>query len=161
MDVRDWAAVVSVTGSVVFGGAAVVAAYWARKIAAGQAETALRAAIRATRDSVRDIAIKIAETEKGVAPDKQTPMQKAKLAVLGDAFFEAVEDNLNAFEDACAKYLDNKIDRKRFKRMYVSEIRNFCMCKEGHPVHNKLFPEQQSNFKAIWKVFHEWDDRRN
>lgn len=34
----------------------------------------------------------------------------------------ALESVLNAYDEACAKYIDGKIDRKRFKTMYLREI---------------------------------------
>ena len=36
----------------------------------------------------------------------------------------ALEDWLNAYDDACAKYIDGKIDRERFKKLYFEEIKN-------------------------------------
>jgi hypothetical protein len=156
LEAKDWIALGSALVAVIFGSASVIAAVLTRRIAMGQAETGLRASIRATRESVRSIAIKIAEVRAGKTNEKLTPAQEGKLDVLEDAFAEATEDNLNAYEDACAKYLDKKIDRERFKRMYYSEIENLGRVKEGNVIHKFMYPEQQSRFKAIWKVFHQW-----
>jgi hypothetical protein len=141
--------------SIIFGVLSILGARASRKTAMGQAETSLRASIRVTRQAVRDLAIKIGEVIDGTAQSKLTSEQKRKLEALDKPFREAVEDNLNAYEDACAKYLDNKIDRERFKKMYVEEIRNLCVEKQG-PVADLMHPEGTSKFQAIWKVYREW-----
>ena len=153
---KDWiafgAAIVSVVSAIVsWAGASVT-----RRLAMGQAETALRAAIRATRESVRDIAIKIAEVKGGTADENYSEDQKAKLEILSHTFREATEDNLNSYEDACGKYLDKKIDRDRFKRMFYTEIVNLGQVQENSVIYSMMYPEQQSRFKAIWKVYHQW-----
>ena len=43
-----------------------------------------------------------------------------KNSILSSVF----EDYLNAYDEACAKYIDNKIDKVRFKKMYFDEIKN-------------------------------------
>jgi hypothetical protein len=131
------------------------AARQASAIVAGQAETALRAAISLTRQPVRDLTVKIVEVIDGAHPNKLNAEQKRRLEPLDKAFHEAVEDNLNAYEDACAKYVDGKIDKDRFKKMYIEEIRNICVQKDG-PVHSFMHPEGSSKFQAIWKVYREW-----
>ena len=35
----------------------------------------------------------------------------------------ALEGVLNAYDEACAKYLDGKVDKERFKKLYHDEIR--------------------------------------
>src|SRR5262245_29096823 len=125
METKDWVTMGSAGVAVVFGTLAALSTYINRQITIGQAETALRAAIRATRDSVRQIAIKIAEAQFVIMSSKEEKnLCEEKLKVFGKAYAEAVEENLNAYEDACGKYLDKKIDKDRFKRMYYSEIEN-------------------------------------
>ncbi|WP_434799330.1 hypothetical protein [Terrisporobacter vanillatitrophus] len=45
-----------------------------------------------------------------------------------DELFQALiesahEDVLNAYDETCAKYIDEKVDKKRFKKLYFDEIR--------------------------------------
>lgn len=155
MDIKEVLMAIGTSVSIVFGALSVFAALYARKIAMGQAETALRASIRMTRQAVRDLAIKIGDVMEGVNPTKLSAEQRRRLEPLDKAFREAVEDNLNAYEDACAKYLDKKIDRARFKKMYIDEIRNLCQVREG-VIHDFIHPEGASKFQAIWKVYREW-----
>jgi hypothetical protein len=40
-----------------------------------------------------------------------------------DLIFESlIEEELNAYEEACQKYIDNKVDRARFKKTYKRDI---------------------------------------
>ncbi|MDR2569884.1 MAG: hypothetical protein LBD23_06250, partial [Oscillospiraceae bacterium] len=39
-------------------------------------------------------------------------------------YWVAIETNLNAYDEACAKYKDGKIDQVRFQKTYQAEIRN-------------------------------------
>ena len=111
------------------------------------------------RQSVREISIKLADLTAGKTEDKMSPAIRERRDVLTDAWREAVEDNLNAYEDACAKYIDNKIDRERFRRMYETEIENICRADERSIIFSMMYPEQKSRFHAIWKVYHEWNKR--
>lgn len=63
----------------------------------------------------------------------------------------AIEELLNAYEEACAKYLDAKIDRKRFRKTYSAEIRNIIESKKF----SKYF-EFGSKYEAVKKVYNEW-----
>lgn len=66
----------------------------------------------------------------------------------------AIENNLNAYEESCAKYLDNKVDKKRFKKLYKTEIRQLVEKAEL----KKYFDGVSSNYKATLKVYKEWED---
>lgn len=65
------------------------------------------------------------------------------------------EDLLNAYEEACAKYIDNKVDKKRFYKMYVSEIRQLV---ENEP-YKKIFNEIGCKFDAIINVYNKWNHK--
>lgn len=59
---------------------------------------------------------------------------------------------LNAYEDACGKYIDSKIDKERFKKMYHSEIRRLV---EEEPYKSE-YATEQSPYHATKKVYREW-----
>ena len=40
--------------------------------------------------------------------------------ILKKAITAALEEVCNAYDEACMKYLDNKVDKKRFKKTYIS-----------------------------------------
>lgn len=44
--------------------------------------------------------------------------------ILIRSFESAEEQYRNAYEEACSKYLDGKIDKERFEKMYLIEIQN-------------------------------------
>ena len=82
---------------------------------------------------------------------------------LGNAygFLSAVrdkEDNLNksinAYEEACAKYLDKKVDRKRFQKMYRVEVPQLV----EKPELKDYFDAITSRYKAILKVYEMWEN---
>ena len=71
----------------------------------------------------------------------------------------SVEDWLNAYEEACMKYLDKKLDKIRFRKSFRSEIRNIVEEKnKNNPMYSLIHPEGTSKYEAIWKVYHEWED---
>jgi len=66
-----------------------------------------------------------------------------------------LEEALNCYEQICQKYLDGKGDTERFKKTYYREIRNLFS-------KNSIFKEKldgdSSPFKAIKKVYNQWDN---
>ena len=62
-----------------------------------------------------------------------------------------VEELLNTYEEVCAKYIDKKLDRKRFKEMYCNEIKNVV---ESNTL--KTFFQSDSKYDATKKVYDEW-----
>lgn len=78
---------------------------------------------------------------------------------LGDELIKSVyestkEEFLNAYDEACQKYLDKKVDKERFKKSYFIEIQSI--------VHNENFKQKydtsSSPYKATLKVYKEWFD---
>jgi TRAP-type C4-dicarboxylate transport system substrate-binding protein len=74
------------------------------------------------------------------------------LTILQQQYQAAQENYINAYEEACAKYLDNKMDKVRFKKTYNIELRNIV---------NELkqyFDSVSSPYTAIKKVYNEWEN---
>lgn len=128
----------------------------AQDISVGQAETSLRSAISATRQPIRGLSTDVTALMNGRRRDQLNAEEKRKLSAFEGPLKEAVEDNLNAYEDACAKYRDDKIDKERFKKMYIREVQNLCECTSESPMHSFMHPEGNSKYQAIWKVYREW-----
>ena len=76
----------------------------------GQAEMQIREMISSAKWRYADLGIQLSKD-----------IENQTLAASTTA---ALEDVLNAYDEACAKYIDNKIDRERFKKLYAAEIRN-------------------------------------
>jgi hypothetical protein len=155
MDARAWISLCAAIVSVVACIWSFISAHRSRAIAIGQTETSVRASIRMTRLAVREIALKLEELIDGRRDNQLNAQERRRVKSRAVAFNEAVEENLNAYEDACGKYIDNKIDKKRFKKSFVSEIQNLCEAKAGE-IFEFLHPEANTKFRAIWKVYREW-----
>ena len=66
----------------------------------------------------------------------------------------ALEGVLNAYDEACAKYLDGKVDKERFKKLYHDEIRQLV----DDATTKEKYIEPQTKFHATVKVYTEWNN---
>lgn len=110
---------------------------YTKKQSDAQMEIAVREMISSARSNLRQIII----TDTSV-----------KEALLN----EAKEELLNAYEEACAKYIDKKIDKKTFKRMYYGEIKNIVKNEEF----KKMINWPKSKFPHIVKICQEWNSEK-
>lgn len=78
------------------------------------------------------------------------------LDIFDDLHFSSTEDLLNAYEKACMLYLDGKIDKERFKKEYNVEIRN--LFEKSKHIAEKYLEKKSSSFKALIKVYDEWNN---
>lgn len=69
----------------------------------------------------------------------------------------AKEDYLNAYDEACAKYNDGKVDKIRFKKLYHNEIRQLVT----DETNIEKYREPGTKYHATLKVFKEWNDLEN
>ena len=118
----------------------------AHKIAQGQIELSIHQLLNQTKKDVMEVSLKIA--------DKCQNNSTQMTTVLTQALNSAIEQNLNAYDEACAKYLDNKVDKERFKKNYHVEIRQLV---ENQSYKDKFDPNT-SPYKGILKVYREWND---
>ena len=58
------------------------------------------------------------------------------------------------YDEACAKYIDKKVDITRFNKLYVTEIRN--LVEDDNTKSYYIMP--QSRFQATVKVYREWNN---
>lgn len=108
------------------------------KIYYGQSEIAIRETITNAKNRITDIL--------SVANSNNNQYTKQCMRV-------AIEQLLNSYEEACAKYIDGKIDKKRFKKTYIDEIRNIVDTNDF-----KEYFKFGSKYAAIKKVYNEWFD---
>lgn len=163
LDKADWIALASATISVL---ALLVTIYFARgteaagktanAIAVGQAETQLRALIINSQQWMDQCNVLIVTFRKGRKEEELSSDEKSIYEVHLANYDKAVAQHLNSYEDACAKYIDKKIDTRRFKMNYSSEILHLCE-KERGTIHKFLHPRTTSSYKAIWTVYEEWN----
>jgi len=113
---------------------------FAIKVTKGQVEIELRNMITSSRERYEDILIKFKE-------NKEERLKEVYENILESS----LENYLNSYDEACSKYIDNKVDKVRFKKNYSDEIKN--------NVEN--FEEkytQTSRYKATIKVYNEWNN---
>jgi len=89
-----------------------------------------------------------------LAKGEPTGDEKRMIDLYVKQFDLAIENNLNAYEEACAKFLDKKVDKKRFKKLYKTELRKLVEKDEL----KRYFDGVSSNYKAILKVYKQWED---
>lgn len=112
----------------------------ANDLTKGQVEMQIRSMITAAK-------VHFSEMSNQLVANSDNPTLKASVTA-------ALEDVANAYDEACAKYLDGKVDKQRFKRMYVDEIRNWV---DSEAVKDKYIMPQ-SRFHATVKVYDEWNN---
>lgn len=104
----------------------------------GALETQLRQEITEATKEVNHYAVMLEEK-----PDSK---------VLLKAYLSSEEMYRNAYEDACAKYLDGKIDKARFKKMYGNEVHNLVNDEEQ----SKFYATNQTVYASTVAVYKEW-----
>lgn len=112
----------------------------------GQTELQLIQTIDETRRHVMNITYRLTE----LPTDAEEKVKK----LLYDLLNSAIESNVNAYENACSLYIDDKIDKERFKKNYFSEIKNII---EDESHKDFYHPEATSKYWATWKVYKEWN----
>ena len=114
------------------------------KIAQGQAETSMRELIMTARHNVETVAEKVAGQDKGTPEEVK--------AIYEQMFDSAQEDLRNVYEEACSRYRDGKVDKKRFKRMYSNEIKQIV----EDPVQKVKYDTISTRYECTVTVYKEW-----
>ena len=107
----------------------------------GQVEIQIREMISAAKSRYIDVGCRFANN------DSDKSLLKPIVA--------AVEEEVcNAYDEACMKYLDNKVDIERFKKNYFNEIKNLV---EDENTREKYI-EPQTKFHATVEVYKKWNN---
>lgn len=118
-----------------------------RAIEYANIEYTIANSITNAKNRVEDISVDIEECKASNAPSEVLQRKKQR-------FISAIESLLNAYEEACGKYNDKKIDKKRFKKTYMREIRQLVENREL----DKYFNSVTSPYQAILRVYNEWNN---
>jgi len=118
-------------------------------IALGSIELVINERITQTRQKVSEVTMNMAPLMS--KSDRSEDEQKT-LDIYIKTLHSEIENNINAYEEACMKYLDGKIDTVRFKKSYFTELRQLV----EHEKYKKYFDGVSSRYKAILKVYDEW-----
>lgn len=114
-------------------------------------ELEIRNAIENSKNQIQNLSITFAPLK---VKSNRTPDEDALFDFHQKALNSGIESLLNQYDDACAKYIDGKIDKHRFKKTYNKEIRNIVENKEFE----EYFNPTTSNYKPILIVYKEWFD---
>ena len=133
----DW---ISIGISVLALGFSLFSFFRSSSLTKGQVEMQIREMISSAKWRYADLGIQLAK-------DNQNTTLVASTTA-------ALEDVLNAYDEACAKYIDNKVDKERFKKLYVTEIRN--LVEDENTKSYYVMP--QSRFHATVKVYRKWNN---
>lgn len=112
----------------------------ANEMQMGQVEMQIRELILNARSRYEDLAIQLNAHENDVEYSK--------------AVESALEGVLNAYDEACAKYIDGKVDKERFKKLYHDEIRQLVT----DSATQEKYREPQTKFHATNMVYTEWNN---
>lgn len=129
----------------------IVSIWKANSTASAGIELDINRGITSTRARVSDMSIQMFPL---LSKAIRTPEEERLLQGYTLAFEEAQESHLNAIEEACAKYLDKKVDRRRFKKTHRTAIRQLVEDDD----HKQYLDPLTSRFKAILKVYKEWEN---
>ena len=117
-------------------------------------ETEIRKAIEEANSRVNDICITMVPYAARVNCTKDADIDKKTLEMYRVNLKASTQAMLNMYDDACAKYLDNKVDKERFRRNFYIEIRNLL---ERNSLKD-YFDPTTSRYKATLKVYNEWEN---
>jgi hypothetical protein len=120
-------------------------------LASGNIELYINERITNTKERVSDTTMQMAFL---ASKDQRTAQEEKQFEIFQHNFRTAIENNLNAYEEACAKYLDNKVDRKRFEKHYRIEIRQLV----ENEAMKEYFDGVTSRYRAILKVYTSWEN---
>lgn len=109
-----------------------------KRMAYGNVELQIRTMISEAKYHQSEVMVNLAE--------------KPNNKVLQEIYNALTEDVLNAYDEACAKYNDKKVDRERFRKMYFHEIRQLVECADFSDKYNSV----SSRYVATLKVYKEW-----
>jgi hypothetical protein len=109
----------------------------ANEMQKGQIELQIREMISAARSRYED------KVEQNLDTDIHKALVKS-----------AYENFLNAYDEACMKYLDGKVDKDRFKKAYEVEIRQLI----ENPANDEYYNKIQSKFNSTKEVYSKWNN---
>ena len=158
----DWIAIAALVVSILSAIFAWVASSKANKLTRentniqyGLIELELRQALEGAKSKINDVGIIMAplkaKSNKGTISDED----KETLSIYDKSLDAAIQTMLNTYDDACSKYLDDKVDRVRFRKNYHIEIRNLLERLEL----KEYFDPLTSRYKPILKVYDEWNNQ--
>lgn len=116
-------------------------------------ENELRQAVELSNAKINDLAVLMTPYDVKVGLGSASTEETKILEAYHRSLNAAIQGMLNTYDGICAKYLDGKIDKIRFKATYNVEIRNLVEKKEL----KDYFDPTTSRYKTILNVYTEWN----
>lgn len=126
----------------------------ANRFSSGMLENDVRRLIIEAKTRFEDLATELENLLNGRSVDELSDAEKKLFNQKKLRFQSRIEEVLNSYEQACGKYIDEKIDKNRFRKDYTSEVQRIFSDKKSF--YDLLHPQGTSKFKALWKVYEEW-----
>ncbi|MEG0966936.1 MAG: hypothetical protein RSG92_16360 [Pseudomonas sp.] len=119
----------------------------------GMVELEISQSIEGAKSKINEIAIVmipfITKENRKTLTDEDTET----LELYRKTFNAATQSLMNYYDSACSKYIDNKVDKIRFKKTYKNEIRKLIENKDF----KEYFDPLTSSYKPILNVYSEWE----
>ncbi|OIN68148.1 hypothetical protein BLD48_02270 [Exiguobacterium sp. KRL4] len=123
-------------------------------ISSGALETAINERISNAKKNTRESSYNLINYIQELKERNINSEPNEKLEYLKRFYNACIEEELNAYEDACGKYIDKKVDVHRFKKTFHVEIRQLV----ENDQYKEKFDSTTSRYKAILKVYSEWEN---
>jgi len=124
------------------------------RLANGNIELEIRNMISESRRYLSEVSTSYSPILDKFNSGKLPPDEISHKEALERQYSDSKQDYINSYEEACAKYIDAKIDKKRFKKSYQVEIRNIV----ESPDLKNIFDSHSSRYRAIKIVYDEWEN---
>lgn len=129
------------------------------KINMGRFEIEIRKTIEDSKNRISQYLLTMTPllAKKDSQPPGLLPWENKAIELYQKGVGSLEQSLLNAYDSACAHYLDGKVDKLRFKKNFHKEIRNL-MDSDGM---KKYFDRTTSAYQPIIKVYDEWHNSEN
>lgn len=119
----------------------------------GMVELEISQSIENAKSSINEISIIMAPLVSKENLKTITLEESETLTLYRKNFNAATQTLVNYYDSACSKYLDEKVDKVRFKKTYKNEIRKLVENADLKEYFNPL----TSSYKPILNVYSEWE----
>ena len=120
----------------------------------GMLELELRQSIGEATTNLSKLSIEMAPLKVKEENGGITEEERKVLDIFSLSLTTLTQTLLNAYDNGCAKYIDDKIDKDRFKKSFHFEVRNLLASESL----KEFFHPTTTRYKAILKVYNEWEN---
>ena len=123
----------------------------------GIVELGISQSIENAKAKISDVSMIMAPLVAKEQVGKISNEEAATLEIFRKNFKAATQSLINYYDAACSKYIDDKVDKVRFKKTYKNEIRKTI----ENPDFKEYFDPLTSSYKPILNVYQEWENLEN